>query len=139
MLLKKYCFNISSYNQALEILKICKGKKIKPVFFIKFNLINGLGVIWLKQLEKMLQKSIEKKITKSNDNLVMAFSGGIDSTLVLSLIKKILPNQNIKALSIQFADSVDETKTAKKIADELYVPHKTIFLETFLCKITKDT
>ena len=59
MLLKKYCFNISSYNQALEILKICKGKKIKPIFFIKFNLINGLGVIWLKQLEKMLQKELK--------------------------------------------------------------------------------
>ena len=88
-------------------------------------------------LEKTLQKSIEKKITNSNDNLVMALSGGIDSTLVLSLIKKILPNQNIKALSIQFADSVDETKTAKKIADELDVPHKTIFLENFFKELPK--
>jgi asparagine synthase (glutamine-hydrolysing) len=88
-------------------------------------------------LEKMLQKSIEKKITNSNDNLVMALSGGIDSTMVLSLIKKTLPNQNIKALSIQFADSVDETKTAKKIADELDVPHKTIFLENFFKELPK--
>ena len=89
-------------------------------------------------LEKTLQKSIEKKITNSNDNLVMALSGGIDSTMVLSLIKKTLPNQNIKALSIQFADSVDETKTAKKIADELDVSHKTIFLENFLKNYLKQ-
>ena len=41
-------------------------------------------------LEKLLQNSIEKKITNSNDTLVMALSGGIDSTLVLSLIKKTL-------------------------------------------------
>ena len=88
-------------------------------------------------LEKTLQKSIEKKITNSNDNLVMALSGGIDSTMVLSLIKKTLPNQNIKALSIQFADSVDETKTAKKIADELDVSHKTIFLENFFKELPK--
>ena len=88
-------------------------------------------------LEKILQKSIEKKITDPNDNLVMALSGGIDSTLVLSLIKKTLPNQNIEALSIQFADSVDETKTAKKIADELDVSHKTIFLENFFKELPK--
>ena len=88
-------------------------------------------------LEKSLQQSIGKKITNSNDNLVMALSGGIDSTLVLSLIKKTIPHQNIKALSIQFADSVDETKIAKKIADELNVSHKTIFLENFFKELPK--
>ena len=88
-------------------------------------------------LEKSLQQSIEKKITNSNDNLVMALSGGIDSTLVLSLIKKTIPHQNVKALSIQFDDSVDETKTAKKIADELDVSHKTIFLENFFKELPK--
>ena len=61
MLFKQYCFKINSYNQALQILIICRKKKIKPIFFIKFNLISGLGVIWLKELKKMLQKEVKTK------------------------------------------------------------------------------
>ena len=101
------------------------------------DFIPSTSPVSTNSLEKILENSIEKKITNSNDNLVMALSGGIDSTLVLSLIKKTLPNQNIKALSIQFADSVDETKTAKKIADELDVSHETIFLENFFKELPK--
>ena len=88
-------------------------------------------------IQKILQKSIEKKIINQNDTLTMALSGGIDSTLVLSLIKETIPHQNVEALSIQFADSVDETITAKKIADELDVSHKTIFLENFFKELPK--
>ena len=48
-------------------------------------------------IQKILQKSIEKKIINQNDTLTMALSGGIDSTLVLSLIKETIPHQNVEA------------------------------------------
>ena len=61
MNLKNNCIAINSYYQAAEIIKICKKKKIVPVLFIKYYLINGLGIDWLKELINMLQKEFKPK------------------------------------------------------------------------------
>lgn len=56
MILKKnYCYSFNSYNQAIEIINICKKNKITPNLFCKYYLINGLGIDWLKELICMLQ------------------------------------------------------------------------------------
>ena len=69
-------------------------------------------------VEKSICDSIEKKLTEFNGKKIsIALSGGVDSTLVLSLIRKIQPDIDIEAISIKFADSVDETSTASKIAE----------------------
>ena len=56
MSLKTNCLIINSYYQAVEIVKICKKNNIVPILFIKYYLINGLGIDWLCELIKMLQK-----------------------------------------------------------------------------------
>ena len=55
MLLKKICYKINSYNQAIRIVSECKNKKIIPILFIEYFLIKGLGVEWLTELEDMLK------------------------------------------------------------------------------------
>jgi len=85
----------------------------------------------LNFIENNLKNSIETTL-ESTKNLTISLSGGIDSTLVLSLIRKTLPDLNINAISIKFSDSTDETLTAKKIADFFEVEHEVIDVENYL-------
>ena len=82
-------------------------------------------------IENNLKNSIETTL-KSAKNLTISLSGGIDSTLVLALIKKTLPDLKINAISIKFSDSIDETITAKKIANFFEVEHEIINIENYL-------
>jgi asparagine synthase (glutamine-hydrolysing) len=85
-------------------------------------------------VEDNLKSSIETKLASAK-NLTISLSGGIDSTLVLALIRKTLPNLKINAISIKFADSVDETASAKKIADFFETEHKIINVENYLLEL----
>jgi asparagine synthase (glutamine-hydrolysing) len=82
-------------------------------------------------IENNLKNSIQNKLS-STKNLTISLSGGIDSTLVLGLIRKTLPDLKINAISIKFSDSTDETLTAKKIADFFEAEHKIIDIENYL-------
>ena len=54
MSLKTYCFKVNSYNQAVEVIKISKKNKIKPIILISYYLINGFGIDWLIELKDLL-------------------------------------------------------------------------------------
>ena len=55
-------------------------------------------------IEKLICNSIEKKLEKfSGKKISIALSGGVDSTLVLSLIRKVNPDIDIQAISIKFS------------------------------------
>ena len=55
-----FCFNINILHQALEILPVCQIKKITPIFFIKFYLINGFGPDWVIEFRNLLLKNFNK-------------------------------------------------------------------------------
>ena len=82
-------------------------------------------------IENNLKNSIKTNL-ESAKNLTISLSGGIDSTLVLGLIKKTLPDLKINTISIKFSDSTDETLTAKKIADFFEVEHEIIDIQNYL-------
>ena len=82
-------------------------------------------------IENNLKNSIQNKLGSAK-NLTISLSGGIDSTLVLGLIRKTLPDLKINAISIKFSDSTDETLTAKKIADFFDTEHEIIDIENYL-------
>ena len=82
-------------------------------------------------IENNLKNSIQNKLG-STKNLTISLSGGIDSTLILGLIRKTLPDLKINAISIKFSDSTDETLTAKKIADFFEANHEIIDIENYL-------
>ena len=89
-------------------------------------------------IEKSICDNIDQTL-KSFDNqkVCIALSGGVDSTLVLSLIRKIKPDIDIEALSIKFVNSVDETEAASKIARKFNVNHTIIELENYLSELPK--
>ena len=92
----------------------------------------------IDSIEKSILNYIEQKLeTFSNEKISIALSGGVDSTLVLSLIRKINPDINIQAVSIKFANSVDETNTAAKIAETFEADHHIVYLENYLSELPK--
>ena len=92
----------------------------------------------IELIEKSICNNIEQKLkTFENQKICIALSGGVDSTLVLSLLRKVKPDIEIEALSIKFANSVDETKNASKIADTFDANHTIIDLENYLSELPK--
>ena len=89
-------------------------------------------------IEKSISDNIEQNLKSFDGQKVcIALSGGVDSTLVLSLLQKIKPETEIEALSIKFANSVDETKAASKIANTFNANHTIIELENYLSELPR--
>lgn len=85
-----------------------------------------------EHIENLITTNISKSIKNSKKTkAAIALSSGVDSTLVLSLLKKTCPDVKITAISIKFADSVDETKHAAEIAKEFEIAHETVYVENF--------
>ena len=90
------------------------------------------------EIENSVCNYINQKLEKFNDeNISIALSGGVDSTLVLSLLRKIKPDIDIEAISIKFADSVDETNDAAKIAKKFNAQHHIVTLDNYLSELPK--
>ena len=89
-------------------------------------------------IENLILKDISKSLELLNPKkLCIALSGGVDSTLILSLLRKSNPDIEIEAISIKFANSVDETVNASKIADKFEANHNIIYLENYLSEMPK--
>ena len=58
---KDYCFAINSYNQAVNIIINCQKRKIFPIIYIKYFMINGLGTDWVKELNNLLEQKFSRK------------------------------------------------------------------------------
>jgi asparagine synthase (glutamine-hydrolysing) len=98
-------------------------------FLPKFH-VNDISI------EKNIKLYLEQNLHQTN-TLGIALSGGIDSTLVLHLIKKTFPELKINAFSIRFSNSTDETEIASKIANHFDIDHDVIDLENYLQELPK--
>ena len=88
-------------------------------------------------INQCMENYVQKHNLDSQNKISIALSGGIDSTLALSVIRKMYPNLEINAISIKFADSTDETQIASKIAERLDANHDIISLENYLLELPK--
>ena len=92
----------------------------------------------IEVIEKSIQGTIKSQLNAlSVKKICIALSGGIDSALILTLIKKTIPDIQVDAISVKFANSVDETESASKIAAELGAEHHVIYLENYLRELPK--
>ena len=89
-------------------------------------------------IENSILEEIETKLKSINSKEVsIAISGGVDSTLVLSLLRKANPDLKINAVSMKFANSVDESSAASKIAEKYDAEYHIIYLENYLDELPK--
>ena len=92
----------------------------------------------LISIENSICNEIEKKLKPTNEQEIsIALSGGIDSTLMVSLLRKTKPHVKINAVSIKFANSIDETPIASRIAEKYNADHHIIDLENYLSELPK--
>ena len=83
-------------------------------------------------IEKIIRNTIKKNFNKPKLRVAVALSGGTDSSLILSLLRNTCPNLHIDAISVKFADSVDESTHAAKIAERFEADHHIIYIENYL-------
>ena len=89
-------------------------------------------------IEKLISENVSEKLKSLNSKKIsIALSGGVDSTLILALIRKYNPDLKIDAISIKFENSVDETQNASKIAEKFEANHHIVFLENYLSELPK--
>ena len=89
-------------------------------------------------IEKLIKENIRKQLNISSvKKICIALSGGVDSTLILTLIKKTMPDIQVDAVSIKFTNSIDETGDASKIAAKLDANHHIIYVENYLRELPK--
>ena len=88
-------------------------------------------------VEKSIENTIKSEIDNYKKRIPIALSGGIDSTLILAMLRKVLPTITIDAISIKFAESVDESAQAAKIAQKFGANHHIVYLENYLQELPK--
>ena len=85
-----------------------------------------------KIIEEKIENYLQKNLSDSNSSISISLSGGVDSSLVLGYIRKLFPNITIKAVSIKFLESIDETQDAKKIAEHFGAEHNILEVDNYL-------
>ena len=88
----------------------------------------------VSDIPNFIENSISEVISESTKNVKKvskSLSSGIDSTVVANILKKNTDLET-KSLSVTFSNSFDESPFAQKIADNLDLDHKIIYLENFL-------
>ena len=87
---------------------------------------------YLDVIENTIENTFKKYEKQLSQKPVISLSSGIDSTLVLTLLRNIYPDITINSISISFSESLDESPQAKKIAENFQTNHHVITIENFL-------
>ena len=88
-------------------------------------------------VEKSIRKSICDQIGDDPKSLGISLSSGIDSTLVLALLREEYPSANIESVSVKFSESIDETENSKKISEKFETNHHVLEVDNFLEELPK--
>jgi len=127
--------NYSSIIKEVLSLRYCPSIDDDKNKFNSNNFLPEEKLNYLKHIEKSISLEIENKVKENN--ICIALSGGVDSTLVMSLLRKTKPDIKINAISLKFADSVDETGIAGNIANKFNSNHHVRSIENFLEDLPK--
>lgn len=89
-------------------------------------------------IEQSIKNRIKNSLINSKESHVsVALSGGIDSTLVIALLRETFPKIQIDAISVRFADSIDESEKATKIAEHFEATPHVIEIKNYLEELPK--
>ena len=108
------------------------SQKLVPEDFKTKQIINPENVI-----EQSIRKSISTELDSNSKKISISLSSGIDSTLVLALLRKEFPSTDIESISVKFSESTDETDISKKISKKFHTNHHILEIDNFLEELPK--
>ena len=88
-------------------------------------------------VEKSIRNCISNEVKNKNEKIGISLSSGIDSTLILALLREEFPSIEIESLSIKFSESVDETENSKKISEKFETNHHVLEINNFFEELPK--
>ena len=88
-------------------------------------------------IEQSIRKSISTELDSNYKKIGISLSSGIDSTLVLALLRKEFPSTDIESISVKFSESTDETDISKKISEKFQTNHHILEIDNFLEELPK--
>lgn len=90
----------------------------------------------IEMIDKMLKATIKKTIV--GDTISMALSGGVDSTLILTKIREVLPDITIHGISVGFHKDDTDFIAAKKLAERFDCEFHGLIIENPLKTLPKQ-
>lgn len=127
--------NNSSIIKEVLSLRYCPSLDLSRNKIVADNFLPEEKLNYLEHIENSICLEIKNKVV--DNHVSVALSGGVDSTLVMALLRKTKPDIKIDAISLKFADSADETKIASNIANKFNADHHIISIENFLEELPK--
>ena len=131
--------NLLSLNSIKNILTLRYNLSINPTLpkLTEKDFISTKTNFSTEFIEETIVDTFKKNIGNDCKKISIALSAGIDSTLNLAILRKNFPDLEINAISMHFADSIDETPEAEKIARHFDANHEIIQLDNFLIELPK--
>ncbi|MFH0984200.1 MAG: asparagine synthase-related protein [Candidatus Omnitrophota bacterium] len=93
-----------------------------------FNITAQPFSVYKEKVEFLLNEAVKKRLPPTNEKAGVCFSGGIDSTLVLALVKKFHSGSVEAYTAIAAGDKLSEHKDARLVARKFNINHKEIFI-----------
>lgn len=83
--------------------------------------VNKMTVMQLSSRLHDLLQTVQAQGTAEGLNLI-AFSGGVDSTLVAALVKRVFPERTLAMLGVSQSLPLEQLRLARRLAQQLQVP-----------------
>ena len=123
--MQQFCFSINNYTVAIEVISVCKKLKKIPVLHIKYFIINGFGINWLKELNQLIKLKYQSKDfkffinSKTNYGLfINLVEYGVDYINIRSdedTMKKLKQIAKINKVSVNPKFSIIDLKKIKRV------------------------
>ena len=88
-------------------------------------------------IERSIRNKISQEIGTTTNKIGVSLSSGVYSTLVLALLRKEYPSNEIESMSVKFSQSTDETNASKKISEKFQTNHHVLEIDNFLQELPK--